>query len=303
MRNVTLSLGQNGETIRRSYLQVSPPSLLIGIVTGYDTIPPSKNMVIPIETLEYLKLINALVAFGDIQYTGDNFDYKWQLESALQVREQIGDVFITAGLAAIAGGQALRTEQIGRRFLLKSMGAFTATLGVATSLPSRLKDLFHLNMMDAIQANSPQQRLWARINTIVGNLMPEDMNNLFRELIQANKLISLAKRINQIKAGEKAEIGYNWHLGHRGIEDWLRLGEDVIRACILAFPDDVLKQVIKANENDPRALYAIRLIQVPQSLRILSVGRTYSYDKEEKSKDFIIEDEELKKILKERNIF
>ncbi len=194
---VTFSLGQNGETIRSSYLQVSPSSLLTGMVTGYDTFPPSKNLVIPIETLEYLKYTNSLVAFGDIQYTGDRLDYKWQLKSALKVREQIGDIFIKAGLVAIAGGQALRTAKIDRRGFLRLAGASVATAGAAAYLPAHYKDKLHVKMMDAIQANSPQQRLLARLETIVGNLMPEDMNNLFRELTQANKLISLAKRINQ----------------------------------------------------------------------------------------------------------
>jgi len=304
---VTFSLGQNGETIRNSYLQVSPSSLLTGMITGYDTFPPSENLVIPIETLEYLKYTNSLVAFGDIQYTGDRLDYKWQLESALKVREQIGDIFIKAGLVAIAGGQALRTvKKIDRRGFLRLAGASMATAGAAAYLPAHYKDELHVKMMDAIQANSPQQRLLARLETIGGNLMPEDMNNLFRELTQANKLISLAKRINQGKPGGKAEIGYNWHLGHRGIEDWLRLGEDVVRACILAFPDDVLKQVIEANENDPRALYAIRLIQVPKSLEILQVDRTgvmYRFDDKENIRDNIIEDDKLAKSLKERNIF
>jgi hypothetical protein len=292
--------GQNEQVEKISYLKIDPLRLILTKVKGKDTFPPSEYLLIPIETLKYLQDIGIPVAFGDITYTQDQS--QWSLESALKVRALIGAIFMEFGLL-LTNEDVLRKAKINRRGFSQLVGASLATVGTAAFLPVVSKTPVHSNMMNAIQTDSPQQRIWARLNTIVNYLVPEQLNDLFRELIQANKLMALAKKINQDKPGEKAKIGYNWHLGHRGIEDWLRLGEDVTRACILAFPDSVLEQVVKANGDDERVLYAMRLIKVPQSLKILQIDEknvAYNLDEKEKVKDIIVEDHELADSLKER---
>jgi hypothetical protein len=74
----------------------------------------------------------------------------------------------------------------------------------------------------------------------------------------------------------------------------------------LAFPDEVLKSVIKANNDDPRSLYAIRVVQVPKSLKIVAAdksGTTITFDDKEVVDDDIYEDAVLAQQLKLRKIY
>jgi hypothetical protein len=135
--------------------------------------------------------------------------------------------------------------------------------------------------------------------------MPDFLNGLFRELVQANKLQILAQNARLQSLGEKPRIGFNWHYGHRGIEDWLRLGSDVTRKAILAFPDSVLRGVIAANNNDSRCLYATRLIQIPKSLTIVNSDvkqLAATFDPNERFSDQILEDVVLKAELAKRGL-
>lgn len=296
------TFGADGKEIEHNSLQSPPDSLLASKQTGYDTTPPSTFLEFPIETLSYLKAKNIPVAFGDVKYEEDLLTGS-QSELALDIQQKIGKTFLEAGLLTALGG-ALKTAKIDRRGLLRLGGAAVATAGASMYLPAHFKPEIQKKVMEAIQNNSPQERLWSRIMSMSTDMTPGDLNGLFRELLQAKKLITLAKSMNAEQPNKKAEIGYSWHLGHRGIEDWLRLGEDVVRACILAYPDEVLKKIVEVNNNDPRVLYAIRLIHIPQSFKILSAddGVTWTFDEKEPILDRIIGDEKLAESLKQRGI-
>jgi hypothetical protein len=299
----TTRKGKDGKTEKTSCLGADPLSLLLTRVSAMDTGTTVAYPLIPTETLEHLKKNEIPVAFGDVAYTDNIHFFHQNLESALKVRTLIGIAFVEFGLLKVE--ELMKTAKISRRRLFRLLGASLTTMGATALLPNASGIVMSRMMkaMDPSRPNSPEERIWARFKTITNDLFWENFNGLLRELLQAKKLITLAKEINRNKP-EKAKIAYNWQLAHRGIEDWLRLGEDVIRACILTFPDDVLKQVIKANGNDPRVLYAMRLIQVPKSLKIeQKEGVRVAHIGDEEIRDTIIEDRVLAKMLEKRNVF
>ena len=280
-----------------SYLDIPIPGLFVGGLSGYDTIPPNESTRFPPATLDYLREKGIPVAFGDIDSGLSDGRDELFAENLREFRIRFGELLLGAGAVTSAAG--LKTEKIGRRQFLKLLGASGLALAGVMAIPAQFRPEIHKMVMDSFDESYERRRITARLMTISNNLQPERINDLFRELIQANKLMTLAKELN---TGEgKPYIGYNWHLGHRGIEDWLRLGQEFTRNVILAFPDDVLKRVIAINNNDPRSLFAIRLTDVPKSL---TIGKTteavteYYFDGNEVVEDRIIEDKILADKLK-----
>lgn len=293
--STTFMPSDDGKMKKYNDLQVSVASLFGGDITGHDTTPPSVHSRIPTQTLEYLKQNHILVAFGDTAVDSGDFDSIRQVNAALDLREKIGQQLMQAGVATAAAGQGLKVAKIDRRGLLRLGGLTAAAMGAGKYLPAKYRRELHKKLMDAMKDNDPYVRVWSRLQTISSDLLPEYLNDLLRELLQANKLMTLAKELKSTTQDKKPVIGYNWHLAHRGIEDWLRIGQEITRACILAYPDEVFRQVVAANNDDPRCLYAIRLTQVPQSLEIIPVGKAQmtKFDPTEVVEDRIVEDGKL----------
>ncbi|MFA6250594.1 MAG: hypothetical protein WC686_03775 [Candidatus Shapirobacteria bacterium] len=307
MEGQTMIRAPKGDTEKiMNVYQLPVPSLFIGKMIYEDAPNKSEPKTFPQPTLDYLKKNRIAVAFGDIYYhKGSTLEYPAIVEQALETREKIGLVFAAFGLTATAEGIVLSQKKIDRRGLLKLGGITGLAAGLGASLPPLFRGKIHQKLMDSILKESPYQRLWARLSTVDGNLLPEFLNGLFRELVQANKLMSLSETLRGSNDQEPF-IGYNWHLGHRGIEDWVRMDRRFVRACILAFPDKILRQVIEANNDDPRCLYASRVARVPQSLEVLKSDDPdvlpYTYDEKEAMESYIVEDQVLADKLRGRGI-
>jgi hypothetical protein len=296
----------DGENVTYNILQAPLWSLLVSKTLGHDTMPRSLKRKIPDDTLEYLKRTGMIVALGDAAGNALDFETLIKMKDALVARENIGKIFGALGLVAAGGGRVAKAKGIKRREFLKKGGLASFAVGVGLAVPASLREEIHDQVMKSIKDNSSYQRIWARLHTLDSNMTPEVLNDMFREILQASKLMTLAEEMNESSGNEKPTIGYNWHLAHRGIEDWLRVDRSIVRSCILAFPDSVLRQVIENNNGDPRCLYAMRLAKVPQSLKVLSEddsGTKYTYDDEEPVEDAIIEDRVLAKALKKRGLF
>lgn len=230
-----------------------------------NTGPEVTYLLVPPETQKYLNENNILLALGDlIPDNPDNNDNNLSEIEMIKIRKVLtNDLLVVLGGLSLMAGTADESNRISRRRFLKLFGltAFTSGLGgLATPI---FQNFAHNKLLEAIEQDNVTKRVWARINTVISNGSPEEIGYLFRELIQANKLMTLAKHLSPKTGSGLPKIGYNWHLGHRGIEDWLRLGQDVTRAMILAFPDAVLRQVYEYNGRDARAFTTIRVFSIP----------------------------------------
>ncbi len=224
--------------------------------------------MLPNEVLENLEENNVKLLFGDLgTFTHD---------------ETLKDLFLK-----IVGGGVLITlstsEKIKRRDFLK----FT---GLALAGPPVFDVAARFGINSTQEENKVLSRIMGRLTTISLNSSPENLNYLFRELVQANKLLESAKQITP--KSDKPHIAYSWHMAHRGIEDWLFAGQDVCRALILAYPDQVLQKVIEMNSNDPRCLYGARLVGLKKDEGGNVVTGT----------DQVYEDSLLKELLKRRKV-
>jgi hypothetical protein len=261
--NLSVGTGENNIQLISVY-QLSTGDIINTTINGWDTIPKSHSKLVPDETQNYLSQHTISLAFGDIPYSDPKmFGYDNSTDITIYLRLALGALLTIIGNTQIVIGRN-KTEISSRRSFLILSGIASILLGVTLAGPPLLKDQVHNQMMKVMHQNSAAERVYARLSTMITNATPEDLNGLFRELVQANKLMTLAKHLQSFDDSKKPRVGYSWHLGHRGIEDWLRLGQDITRACILAFPDDLLKQILKFNGDDPRALTSIRMFNIPK---------------------------------------
>ena len=228
------------------------------------------------------------------------------MRAALDLRKKVGAKLLGLGAATSTFGRVVRELRIDHSAIVKKVGDGLLTIGAATYLPAEYRSQLHQTIVEEVQKGKEPSKLLLRLNALSHHLTPEVLNDLFREVIQANKLMTLADNLTDAK-NSKPNIGFNWHYSHKGIEDWLRVGQHITRACILAFPDEILRQIIEANNNDPRCLFSIRLVQVPQSLQILELDVsknifTTSLDEKEVVEDNVITDEVLKEALHQRGL-
>ncbi len=292
---------KRGKAIKSNVLQAKATSILIA---SYNNDPSSPHQILPPSTLQQLEQNNISVALGDVRYKG--LDNSLSVAETRNLRLKIAEKLGISGAALLAVGEIAKQLKIDRRGFLNIAGLATITAASGLYFPEKTREELHNKLMDSMQENSPQQRIWARITTISKDMRPEELNDLFRELIQANKLMTLAENLKDKSKGTKPFIGYNWHLGHRGIEDWLRLGPEITRQTLLLFPDKIWKETLEANNNDPRMLYAIRLIQPPKNFKyqiIDSSTISHTTIDETKIRDEIYEDKILADTLRTRGIF
>lgn len=300
----------SGENIPLTHLTMPVQDILTAERLGADTKSDKDYPLFPEETITYLQENNIPLVLGDIEYTGKNsmgLPVDISQTDSDELRKRIGQILIDVGVGAGVGEKVaekvIDSETIDRRGFLGKLGAGMVAAGVAAYAPPVLRYELHDKVVEESD-DKIKKRIWARINSINSNLLPEHLNDLFRELIQANKLLTLAEHLKNKENNDNPNIGYNWHLGHRGIEDWLRLGPDITREIILAFPKELLTEVIAANA-DKRALYAMRLVDVPKSFTIedkFNGFKSGKIDPDEVYKDEIIEDTVLKERLVEMGL-
>ncbi|MEK7141595.1 MAG: hypothetical protein AAB800_03570 [Patescibacteria group bacterium] len=294
---------ENDSTVQESVYTMNPDSLFLGHLEGYDTPNSVPQKAFPLQTLDHMKKHAIKAGFGDMAYIPDMVTY--DPDEELKTRKNIGAALMVGGVATGAAGTA-RSRSLTRRNFLQTGGVVGFGVGLAAFAPPALRKPMHEAVMASYDHGKIAQRIVGRLNTIHKDLLPEYLNALFRELMQANKLMTIAQSLSDTKAA-KPYIGYNWHLGHSGIEDWLRLGPELTRRCISLYPESVLRQVIKVNLDDPRCLWAMRVAAVPKSLTVNSITHSNGliitssrYDPKEKSFDKVFEDTSLKDELSKR---
>ena len=270
VEDVVLNGIQTYKKTTQNVFQRPIESLFCRILQGHDTELPSNSVQFPPATLEMLKERHLPVAFGDLDTSTDLFNAPFEMRAALSLRKKIGEKLLGLGAGTSVVGRIARELKIDQPALVKKIGDGLVLAGVTAYLPAKYRTELQREIISEVQKGREPSKLLLRLNTLAHHLTPEVLNDQFREVVQANKLMTLADAVGQ-KQNRKPNVGFNWHYTHKGIEDWLRIGQTITRKCILAFPDEILREIIKANNDDPRCLFSIRVAKVPQSLQILKL--------------------------------
>lgn len=230
--------------------------MLHSYAIGKDTV--ERTRTVPDEVLNRLENDpNKLIAFGDVAHN-QNVAFELVLDT---IRGAISYAFLQKALENVSQKSLQRKNMDRRKFLKKAVK--TSALATAASLllaDDAIPALLDRTLMDAIKNDLPEARVLAKLESTSYKLDPGDLNNVFRELVQANKLLEMATYLKG-HMHRKPIVAFNWHWGHIGIEDWLKLDRQTLRNCIMAFPDPVLRGIIEANGNDPKTLTTMRVFQ------------------------------------------
>lgn len=118
--------------------------------------------------------------------------------------------------------------------------------------------------MDLNQMNATE-RILVRLEGIGSHLHPEIILDFFRNLIMADKILTVAETL-QKQTGKKPKVGFNVGSAHAGIEDLLAAGSDFCRTVISFYPTDFLKKIVGINGSIEN-LATARVISMPTNLK------------------------------------
>jgi hypothetical protein len=106
-------------------------------------------------------------------------------------------------------------------------------------------------------------RVIERGNGLLSHYSPENVTVFFRNLVIAERLFFLAEQFHSTTQ-QKARIAFQVGGGHAGIEDFLRVGPEVVRHLLLSYPQEWLDYVVKCND-DISTFCSVRLITCGQN--------------------------------------
>lgn len=89
------------------------------------------------------------------------------------------------------------------------------------------------------------QRVIQRINTLLSIAEPEDHVVFFRSVVMADKMLTVAERIQQ-ETGKKPRMAFQVGNKHSIMEDLLIAGHNFNRLILASYPQDFLETAIKA---------------------------------------------------------
>lgn len=144
----------------------------------------------------------------------------------------------------VKGREPSKKEVSRRKFIKRGTlaAAAWATAPFSADYASALSLMrgFDPNQMNAVQ------RILVRLNGLVGNVHPEEHIGFFRNLIMADKMLTVAEAYHK-RNNVRPNIGFNLGAAHAGIEDMLVVGHDFVRNMILMYPEDFLRNIVEIN--------------------------------------------------------
>lgn len=163
-------------------------------------------------------------------------------------------------------------------------------LGAWTSSPILLS--IPMVATEVIGRKSAVDRLATRVNGLTANTHPENSTVFFRNLVNAHKLLDLAKK--EKKDGQEQRIGLNYGKGHSGMEDMLRAGSEVSGNLITSYPAFMLKHFMEVAGSVERFASTV-VIDLPKDFK---EEELQSPESEERLRKRIIIDTELAEAIK-----
>lgn len=266
------------------FLSIQPKVYLLGRVgKAYFTNNLIEKREFPDEMLEKLSVNGIEIMIGDILP-----NLKRMTGYLIQSGEFIGGLAMAAKLVRDQFRFKNSTKNTTRRKFIKAMGIIGAAWAIfpGAHFLSRGGPTFNWNK----DRDNALDRVADKLYGMQSNLHPEEAFLFFRNLIMADKMLTVAEDIKQ-KTGRQARIGFQVEYGHMGIEDLLKVGHGFCRTLILSYPDSVIRDAAKIN-NGIEGLSSARLFKLPRNL--------FSGESEEKWKQVVdrrVTDVELKKSL------
>lgn len=233
------------EKLKRDQAREFITDVLLSRSTAYpDSVREKTFQAFPDNLLKYLEKNHIALVLGDAEIA--EFRTRDYLLKTSYAR-------VIAGLGTIASSLLLgktiedRTlKATGNEDKAWSRREFTTVTGIllgAGFMANQIGGIINAIAASKGEKMSPPLEVLVRLTT---NIHPEDVGVFFRNAVMALKILLAAKDAKQRIGKEPIGAALVEQL-HAGIEDFLSLGEDILRLIITATPNPILQPIIKAN--------------------------------------------------------
>lgn len=198
------------------------------------------------------------------------------------------------GTTLVTGGAALTNEKkLDRRQFFQKALIITGA-SVASPLADKILP-FPDDSKNAIQ------RIYIRLHGLISDTVPENHEIFFRNLVMADKLLTMGEELG-CELGRKPRIALNVGSAHSGIEDFLKAGHEFTRWLITQYPEEFLRDIIKANGSLENFCTArvLTLPTEPGLFRLTADESPYNREFDESTHDVKVIDQPLLETLKEK---
>lgn len=138
-------------------------------------------------------------------------------------------------------------QEVSRRSFIKRAAYGIAAWAIAPKVSELASTASSISGFNPDQMNA-LGRVLVRLQGLVSNTHPENHILFFRNLVMADKMLTVAEAMHQ-QNNLRARIAFNVGAGHAGIEDLLRAGHDFCRMVVMLYPTDFLRAIVEINGN------------------------------------------------------
>lgn len=228
---------------------------------GSSYIKNTKIRIFTDEILKKIAFINALIMLGDVNPSlGD-----WT-RVGIAGGEFVGGLAIIAKLLKDQFKSKKTTSNSGSYLTRRKFIKAAAGLGAAWLMTPGGYFLSRGGLEWNKNRDEALDRIMDRLYGIQSSLHPEDSLMFFRNLMMADKMLTVAEDV-QKRTGRKTKMGFQVEYGHNGIEDFLKMGHGFCKAFVLSYPNHILDGIIKAN-NGIEDFASARLFKFPADFNI-----------------------------------
>jgi len=207
---------------------------------------------IPKEHAKFWSEKGTLVAFEGVGYPNDSFILQFTFGTLLEGMAGLGSIAASFSDQAskplkIADKEIMTAEM--KKMLMRSGGIWGSTALLELVIGTYLK-MMTVDKSEGIQ-NVPLKI--QRLEQLTTQMHPEFNVVFLRNLIMARRLQAINELFPQsIRETDRSKnspttIAFNVGSMHRGIEDWLVLGHDIVKFMIELTPNGIWKQLVEIN--------------------------------------------------------
>lgn len=199
---------------------------------------PATIPIFSAEVLDRLEDCNAELMVGDV------FLGRFNQEGVGIFKNQLAYLLpAVPGLAALAKSILDKDLKVSRRGFLAGAGAVLARWGAFPLSRGAVGMADGIEMPEQMGIN----RVAARLSALETEAHPELLIWVFRDALMANKMLTVAENTKSKKGNLLPKFAFQAEHGHIGIEDMLAAGQDICRAIILSYPNEVLREMTDNN--------------------------------------------------------
>lgn len=121
----------------------------------------------------------------------------------------------------------------------------------------------------SITKNEAARRVFSRLDAAINHLHPEGLDIFFRNLVMADKLLTVAEDFRS-RFGKKPKIAFYFGGGHAGIEDFIIAERNFCRGLITSYPSWILKKIVDAN-GGIEDFSSTRIFHLPRDIDVYDI--------------------------------